>query len=753
MARAELLVLMVAEKPSIAATLAQALGPPNATKRRGMSPSSPVHEYSGAFLGQPARFRVTATTGHVYSLDFSQEYNNWDKFSPDELFTAKIVRTYDPRSNIPAHITEEARNCDLLVLWLDCDREGENICFEVMELALPQMKEPRAGAHLGAYRGCVYRARFSSLAPQDLQAAMDQLAQPNQNESLSVDARQELDLRVGVAFSRLQTMYFRKHFGRQLGKQMVTYGPCQIPTLWFCVHRHVEIEAFRPEPYWRLSAVLPAGHSSFQAQYQAGQIWNEGEARALLARARAATEAKVLRQRAWSSSYARPRPLNTVEMLKMASEVLGLGPDDALHVAESLYLKGILSYPRTETDKYPENFDLRETVRSMAQPGLPWVEFAQQLLTKGLSQPREDGHDVGDHPPITPIRAATQSQCGSEAAWALYEEVCRHFLATISPDSTFREAELVLQVGDLSLSATSRRVLHRGWAAVAQVQLKDIGAVDLSSGFREGETLALQDVSLSQHFTQPPQHLTESELLALMDRHGIGTDASMASHVGNVQKRKYVQLDAQTRQMRPSELGLALCHSYMLIDPELVLPTVRASIENACARVARGEARKPHVVEHSLRTFKNKFYGFARQIDRVPLMLALAYSLSGPAGGMSQGRAGQSLGLWHEAAARTARVSLEDLLSLRDEAMVSETPEGAFDLQQVLADNPAVRQVQAALEELGFSAEGPEHAPAPEGDRGHRGGKRKGGKGGKGSKGASSKGKGKGKGGDAGWYQ
>ncbi|CAK8990534.1 DNA topoisomerase 3-beta-1 (DNA topoisomerase III beta-1) [Durusdinium trenchii] len=742
---AEPLILMVAEKPSIAATLTEALCPPQngAQKRKGVSPSSPVHEYRGSFMGRASRFRVTATTGHVYSLDFSQEYNNWEKHSPDVLFSAQTVRTYDPRGNIPAHIAEEARNCDLLILWLDCDREGENICFEVMELALPQMKPP-SGAFPHAYHGMVYRARFSSLAPQDLQAAMTQLAHPNQNEAQSVDARQELDLRVGIAFSRLQTMYFRKHFGHQLGKQMVTYGPCQIPTLWFCVHRHVQIEAFVPEPYWRLVATLPAGpgQTSFQAHCQMGKIWQENEARVLLQRARASESAVVTSQRSWLSSYRRPRPLNTVEMLKMASQVLGLGPDDALHVAEALYLKGILSYPRTETDKYPENFDLEGTVRSMAEPNLPWAQFAQQLATSGLTAPREDGHDVGDHPPITPVKCASRSQCGSDAHWALYEEVCRHFLATVSPDATLREAEVQLQLGDVAFSATSGRMTSFGWARVARVQLQDTGAVDLSAGFQQGDVLRLQDVSLRQHFTEPPQHLTESELLALMDQHGIGTDASMASHVGNVQRRKYVQLDEQTRQMKPSELGLALCHAYMLIDPEIVLPTVRASIENACARVARGEARKAQVVEQSLRTFKNKFFGFARQIDRVPLMLAVAHSLSGRAGGSaSQGRAaGQSLALWQEAAGRTLSVSLEELLDLKEHVVVTEAPEGAlFDIQEVMRNSATVQQVQEALEELGFgSAEALQSGVAGGG----------GGQQGKGKKRSKS---GKGKGGKGGW--
>ncbi|CAE8726676.1 unnamed protein product, partial [Polarella glacialis] len=639
---AQLKVLMVAEKPSIASTLAEALCPQgsHASKRRGLSPSSPVYEYSGTMLGMQAAFRVTATTGHVYSLDFSKEYNQWEKHGPDELFHAETIRTYDGRANIPAHIQKEAQGCEILVLWLDCDREGENICFEVLDLALPEMKPP-SQVYPGAYRGCVYRARFSSLAHQDLQGAMQDLAQPNQNEALSVDARQELDLRVGIAFSRLQTMYFRKHFGNQLGKQMVTYGPCQIPTLWFCVKRHVEIDAFEPQSYWHLNATFSlSGGVPLQARSDAGAIWDSTEARQLLNAARqglgevsAASEdpsdlnvsTEVTSLRSWSSVSRRPRPLNTVEMLKMGSDVLGLGPDESLHCAEQLYLKGILSYPRTETDRYPENFDLEGTVRVMTSASLPWAEEAQQLLGSGLSKPREDGVDVGDHPPITPVKAATCSQCGGEANYALYEEVCRHFLASLCPDASFREADASFQVGSVTFSSHSSRMTSPGWTRVARRQFTDEGLVDLSS-LQQGMEVEVQRIALSHHLTSPPRYLTESGLLELMDKHGIGTDASMASHVGNVQKRKYVDLDESTRQMRPSALGLALCHAYMLIDPEIVLPTVRASIENACARIAAGEADKSSVVLQSIRTFQSKFCGFARQIDRLPLMLAVAYS-------------------------------------------------------------------------------------------------------------------------------
>lgn len=88
---------------------------------------------------------------------------------------------------MPAFLASEARGCDTLVLWLDCDKEGENICFEVMDAVSGSIKNIRSPS-------VTFRAKFSAITEKDIKYAMNNLIQPNENEAKSVDARQEVIL-------------------------------------------------------------------------------------------------------------------------------------------------------------------------------------------------------------------------------------------------------------------------------------------------------------------------------------------------------------------------------------------------------------------------------------------------------------------------------------------------------------------------------------------------------------------------------
>lgn len=118
-------VLMIAEKPSLAQSLATILSNGNMSSRK-TGPCA-VYEYRGSFLHhRDIQFKFTSVCGHVFNCDFEARFKSWDKSEPAELYDAKIVRLEaNPNMNLVRFLQKEARGARYVVLWLDCDREGE----------------------------------------------------------------------------------------------------------------------------------------------------------------------------------------------------------------------------------------------------------------------------------------------------------------------------------------------------------------------------------------------------------------------------------------------------------------------------------------------------------------------------------------------------------------------------------------------------------------------------------------------------
>ena len=330
-------VLMVAEKPSIAETLAKALSKGKYSSRKGVSPAVQVHEFTGTFHGQSAWIKITSVAGHVYSTDFPQQYQNWDRTEPVTLFDADVVKEEaNPKTRLPAHLKSESKGATHLVLWLDCDREGENICFEVIRNVKPSLPNPKN----------IWRAKFSCLVPSDLLKAYEHLGYPNENEAKSVDARQEIDLKLGVAFTRFQTRYFQGKYG-DLDSQCISYGPCIIPTLWFCVSRHHEIQSFQPETFYSLDVAFRSPTDTLFPVWDRQRVFDQRAAHAFKEIIASDPKPKGLVVEVSESEERRTRPqaLDTVSMLKLCSQSLGIGPQHAMHIAERLYLQGYITYP------------------------------------------------------------------------------------------------------------------------------------------------------------------------------------------------------------------------------------------------------------------------------------------------------------------------------------------------------------------------------------------------------------------------
>lgn len=598
-------VLMVAEKPSLAEAISHHLSNGSAAKRPR---ALPVYEYSGQFFGMPAFFKVTSTTGHIFGCDFTPEYQNWHATEEEKLFSAPTVKKENTGAKVVHHLQKESEGCDAIVLWLDCDREGENICFEVLNVVKKNISR----------WDCIWRAKFSAITSQELRHAMDNLIKPNKFLSDSVEFRQELDLKVGCAFTRFQTKYFQGKYG-DLDASVVSYGPCQTPTLGFAVQRHDEILQFKPESFWKIVPVLNRGGTIIQFDWERRRIFDEPIARLLHQKISSKKTAKVIDVSRTKETKPRPAALNTVELLKVASSKMGISPAVTMNLAEHLYTSGYISYPRTESTSYASSFNLVAVLQDQKSSGM-WGAHVQQLLEGAMVRPKA-GVDMGDHPPITPTRYATPGELHGDS-WKIYEYITRHFIATVSPDCKYARTKIVIDIDGEKFAVSGKIVEDPGWTAILTgLAVKDEKLPEVE----KGDDLQLSDIRLQAGTTQPPGYLTESDLIGLMEKHGIGTDASIPQHIKNICDRNYVQVKSG-RTIEPTKLGIILVHGYQSIDPELVLPLVRAHVEELGKLIAEGKVTLDEVLDYAVRLFNDKFRFFRDHIQKMDSLMEASFS-------------------------------------------------------------------------------------------------------------------------------
>ena len=247
-----------------------------------------------------------------------------------------------------------------------------------------------------------------------------------------------------------------------------------------------------------------------------------------------------------------------------------------MDLAESLYQRGYLSYPRTETDKFKEGTDLQGLIRAQLVDGR-WGGFAQGLLSGGFQWPRDGGHDDSAHPPIHPVKAGNDLQ-GDEAR--LYEFVARRFLACCARDAIGFETVVTVDMAGERFTTSGLMIREKNYLLVYTYDRWNAKTVP---SYHDGEQFTPSSLLMSQGSTSAPSPLTESDLIGLMDDHGIGTDATIAEHIKKVQERQYTE--KLNDYFYPTRVGKMLLSGYVKMGFDLGKPELRAEMERDMNKV------------------------------------------------------------------------------------------------------------------------------------------------------------------------
>jgi DNA topoisomerase-3 len=185
---------------------------------------------------------MTSVLGHTVEWDFTDAHRKWNSCAPSSLFDAPTEQVVKERKDVASNIAILARGARALFIWTDCDREGEYIGTEVRDIAL------KANPRLE-----VKRAKFSNIERSHILRAAQRPVPLDDRQAAAVAARIELDLRIGAAFTRWQTLSLKGISG--LEDRVISYGSCQFPTLGFVVDRYNRVKNFVPEPFWSIKVM------------------------------------------------------------------------------------------------------------------------------------------------------------------------------------------------------------------------------------------------------------------------------------------------------------------------------------------------------------------------------------------------------------------------------------------------------------------------------------------------------------------
>lgn len=610
--------LIVTEKDSAARKIAEILGGRVTVKEHGRGRQK-VKSYHFDHDGHDAV--AIGLRGHVMETVFPNTYKRWSlKYLHDMIEEPGLAWVVDgAAAGTLAALRSAAKGATELVIATDYDREGELIGHEALEIlrgdALkrnpgdrPEKKKRAAGA---ATRGKAQvpdpgdgearvkamlpaavvdrhvRVRYSALTAEEVKAAFAKPSTVDFNLAEAAHSRQDIDLIWGAVLTRFMSLASYRY-----GSEYLSVGRVQSPTLRLVVDRERERRAFVPVPYWEIKATLEHDGEPFEVAHAKGRFDTLEAMEEAYGRARVES-AEVTAYKAEPRKENPPAPFNTTALMSAASGA-GLTPARAMRAAESLYLDGLISYPRTDNTVYPPSLDLRGSLHELAG-WRPVAAVATRLAGQDKLTPTRGRKRTTDHPPIYPVGVPRRELSGDQAK--VYELVARRFLATLLPPAVIERQRVDISLGPEPFLAYGARIASLGYLEVYEqyAARRDRPLPAL----QPGDVLKVLDLRSEAKETQPPGRYGQGKLLEKMEELGLGTKATRADIIQHLYDRNYVR----DNPVEPTELGMALIAAFdaaMAEAPvDISSSAMTARLEEEMDRISEGELRRDEVVKDS----------------------------------------------------------------------------------------------------------------------------------------------------------
>ena len=414
--------------------------------------------------------------------------------------------------------------------------------------------------------------------------AFNNLVELDQNLADAGESRQYIDLIWGAVLTRYLTLAKFGGFGN-----VRSAGRVQTPTLALVVERERERMAFVPENYWQIRGMAAAKGADFKINHATARFTDKDAAQTAFGHVDGVVAGTVTDVAKRSRKQQPPVPFNTTS-LQAAAAAEGISPARTMRIAESLYMSGLISYPRVDNTVYPRSLDLEGIVKGLAANSPALAPVCKKVLA-GPMKPTRGKTETTDHPPIHPTGQGDPTTLDS-GQLKLYNLIARRFLATLMGPATIENTKVSIDVAGEPFTASGDVLVDAGFREAYPYGLKrdeQLPALDA------GDVVDVHDVNLEAKQTEPPARYSQGKLVQEMEKRGLGTKSTRASIIERLYQVRYLKNDP----IEPSQLGMAIVDALSQFAPRITTPEMTAELDEDMTHVAEGQDTQTHVVDHS----------------------------------------------------------------------------------------------------------------------------------------------------------
>ncbi len=529
------------------------------------------------FLGKS--YEVAASNGHVRDL-------------PKSTLGIDVENDYEPKyitirgkGDVLANLRKEVKKADKIYLATDPDREGEAISWHLSQALKLEGKK-------------VHRITFNEITKT---AVKESLKHPREIDLNLVDAQQTrriLDRMVGY---RISPLLWAKV------KRGLSAGRVQSVALRIICDREEEINAFIPEEYWTLDAMLTtAGEKKPLAAVfygdEQGKITIQKKEQLEEILASLGEEAfRVLEVKTGERQKKPPLPFNTSTLQQEASRHLNFSTQKTMRVAQQLYegvdikgkgTVGLITYLRTDSTRV--SAEAQQMVLRYVEEQYGASYMGSGTGTSGNAH-IQDAHEA-IRPTDVSLSPVMVKDSLSREQFRLYQMIWSRFVASHMSAARYEPISVVVGAGSYRFHLSASQLIFEGFLSVYVLDKQKAEKTAGLKGLTVGDVLTVRELSPKQHFTQPPAHFTEATLVKALEELGIGRPSTYAPTITTILARRYVI--KESKNLYVSELGEVVNRIMKEEFPTIVDEKFTANMESLLDDVGAGTVAWKTVVRN-----------------------------------------------------------------------------------------------------------------------------------------------------------